>query len=283
MSFADVIGLMAPPGGEPIKPVPGIITLTTDFGLKDPYLGEMKGAILSINPGARLVDITHQIGPGDILEGSLILGEAYSYFPEGTVHLGVVDPGVGGRRRPVLIETRRYFFVGPDNGLFARALEGERTKRVIHLKDKRYFLKEISNTFHGRDIFGPVAAHLSAGVSPESFGPRVKRTAPLDIPPVRKSGDTIRGVVIYVDSFGNLLTNIGKNALEGISPERIEVGVGGVTVKGLKRTYGDAPPGRLSAIIGSTGLLEIAANRAMASVILGAKAGEEVFVRKIKG
>ncbi len=147
-----------------------IMTLTTDFGLKDPYIGAMKGAILSINPSVLITDITHMISPGNVLEGALVLSEAYKFFPKGTIHVGVVDPGVGGRRLPVLIETDRYSFIGPDNGLFSLAVRKEKVRRVVRLSSRGYFLKKVSSTFHGRDIFGPAAAHLSLGVDPGKFG-----------------------------------------------------------------------------------------------------------------
>src|SRR5512139_3136461 len=147
-----------------------IITLLTDFGLKDPYVASMRGVILSINPKCILVDITHQVDSHDIKEGAFILGQAYSNFPHGTIHLSVIDPGVGSGRKPILVVTENYYFVGPDNGLFTIALCRERVKQVVGLTNQKFFRSEISSTFHGRDIFAPVAAYLSLGVRPESFG-----------------------------------------------------------------------------------------------------------------
>jgi S-adenosylmethionine hydrolase len=154
-----------------------IITLTTDFGLKDPWAGIMKGVILSINPGARVVDITHFVTPQNIIEGAFILSQSCPRFPAGTIHVAVVDPGVGGKRNPILVETEGFFLIGPDNGLFSLVLEKERVKRVIRLTRREYFLPDVSTTFHGRDIFAPVAAHLSLGVDPASFGEPLE-TAP---------------------------------------------------------------------------------------------------------
>ncbi|MBI5642369.1 MAG: SAM-dependent chlorinase/fluorinase [Deltaproteobacteria bacterium] len=254
-----------------------IITLTTDFGLKDPYQGAMKGAILSINPKASIIDITHLISPGNIMEGAFILLEAYSFFPVNTIHVGVVDPGVGGERKPLLIETEKYVFVGPDNGLFSLIARNERVKRVIHLTESRYFLSEISSTFHGRDIFGPVAAHLSLDVTPPLFGKEIKKANEIDLPHPEKKGGAITGEVVYVDSFGNLITNItGDDILE--LGRDIEVGINGHGVKGLKRTYSDGPVGEAVSVISSGGLLEIAVNSGAASERLKASVGDKVTV-----
>lgn len=256
----------------------GIITLTTDFGLKDPYQGAMKGAILSVNPKARIFDITHLVSAGGIIEGALIMSAACRFFPAGTIHVGVVDPGVGGFRRAILVETERYVFVGPDNGLLSLALEGENIKRAIELTDKRYFLSEVSNTFHGRDIFGPVAAHLTLGVSPALFGPPFERPASVSLPQPSVRGGVVNGVVIYADSFGNLITNIKRDLL-GRGREDAEVSVKGAVIKGIKKTYSSAPEGALVALFGSSGFLEIAVNNGSAAAKLGAAAQDGVTVR----
>ncbi len=260
-----------------------IITLTTDFGLKDPYQGAMKGAILSVNPFATIVDITQLISPGDILEGAIALLDAYEFFPRSTIHLGVVDPGVGSRRAPVLIETERYFFIGPDNGLFSLAAGKDRIRRVIKLTARKYFSKEISDTFHGRDIFGPVAAHLSLGVDPKEFGEVLdaKELKTVEVPVPRKRKSLITGEIIHIDSFGNLLTNVKKEDVikhKGI----LEVEVNGSYIKGLKKTYSDSEKGRPVAIISSSGNLEIAVNLGTASVVLKAKVGDKVNLRFLK-
>jgi S-adenosylmethionine hydrolase len=268
-----------------------IITLTTDFGLKDPWAGIMKGVILSINQGARVVDITHLVAPQNILEGAFVLSQSCPRFPAGTIHLAVVDPGVGGKREPILIETEGFFLIGPDNGLFSLALEKEKAKRVIRLTRREYFLKDISSTFHGRDIFAPVAAHLSLGVDPASFGEPLE-TAPctLEVPRPWKGDGTVAGEVIYVDTFGNLITNISSHDVEPLKETRppglhiIEVIIKGVRIEGISETYTtgaekQGPPGPPIAVIGSSNLLEIACFRAKASELLGAGVGERVDIR----
>lgn len=258
-----------------------IITLTTDFGLRDPYQGAMKGAILSINPEARLIDITHLIAPGNILEGAFVMLESCGFFPRGAIHLGVIDPGVGGERRPVLIETEDYIFVGPDNGLFSLVAAQEKVRRVIHLTKKEYFRSEVSSTFHGRDIFGPVAAHLSLGADPGTFGEEVGSFNEAALPLPKKSGRAIRGEVVYIDSFGNLITNISKADAVNLS-SLIEAEVNGITIKGLKKTYCDVKKGSLVMLISSSGLLEVAVSSGKASARLKAKVGDKVLLRPSK-
>lgn len=256
-----------------------IITLTTDFGLKDPYAGAMKGAILSINPEAVVADITHLVSPGNVIEGALVLNDAYGFFPEGTIHVGVVDPGVGGRRMPVLIETERYAFVGPDNGLFGLVVRKENVRRVVRLSRKEYFLKKVSSTFHGRDIFGPAAAHLSLGVDPGRLGDTIKRNVLKSVPfprPRKKKG-LVTGEVVRVDSFGSLLTNIRKEDIAGRGT--IDANINGVRIRGLRKTYSAVGEGRPLALIGSSGNLEIAVNNGMASEVLKAGVGDKVVLR----
>lgn len=269
-------------GGIEIRMTERIITLTTDFGLKDPYLGAMKGAILSVNPAARIVDITHMITPGDIREGALVLKDSYSYFPPGTIHVGVVDPGVGGARRPLLIETERFLFVGPDNGLFSPALEREKVLRVIQLTDKRFFSKTVSPTFHGRDIFGPVAAHLSLGADPSGFGVSVEgieRIEGLAGPEQKREEGSVAGSVIYVDSYGNLITDIEEGDIESLRSSPVEVVIKGRSLDGIVETYSEVEEEALAALIGSSGRLEVAVNLGSAQKLLGAGVGERVVVR----
>lgn len=258
-----------------------IITLTTDFGLKDPYQGAMKGAILSINPGACLVDITHLVSPGNILEGAFILFEAYGFFPEGTIHVGVVDPGVGGKRMPLLIQTRRHFFIGPDNGFFSLLAEKEEVIRVINLTKKEFFLKEVSPTFHGRDIFAPVAAHLSLGADPSELGEEVKDYLRIELPRTEREGGVLKGEVIHIDSFGNLITNIRGEELKNYGGP-LEVSLRGFNVGGVKKTYCTVEKGSPVALIGSSGFLEVAVNSGSAAGVTGASTGCPVTVEAVK-
>lgn len=255
-----------------------IITLATDFGIKDSYAGIMKGVILSINPDAKILDITHLVSHQNIFEGAIVISEAYKYFPKGTIHIGIVDPGVGSKRKPILIETDRYFFIGPDNGLFSLALKKERIKKAVHLTNKKYFLKDVSSTFHGRDIFAPVAAHLSLGKKPDSFGkPLNTRPQLIDMPePIKKRGSII-GEVIYIDSFGNLITNINKEDIARFN-KPLEIIIKRIRIKGISKTYVDGKKGLPIAVIGSSGNLEIACYADSASEILQIKQGEKVEV-----
>ena len=253
----------------------GIITLTTDFGLSDPYVAMMKGVILSINPSARLVDVTHQIGIGSISQAALLIRETFTYFPEGTVHLAVVDPGVGSNRRLIALQAGAHFFVGPDNGLFWPVLRDVKGTKAVQLTQTRYFLASITQTFHGREIFAPVAAHLSLGLSLESLGPAVRDLTKLNIPqPYVKEG-VLCGQIIRVDNFGNLVTNISSlefmDFLES-DPPRIEAGK--LLIRKLSRIYADCEEGEPLALINSSNLLEIAVNLGRASEYIGLRNGE---------
>ncbi|MEK7773098.1 MAG: SAM-dependent chlorinase/fluorinase [Deltaproteobacteria bacterium] len=261
-----------------------IITLTTDFGLKDPYQGAMKGVILGINPYVRIVDITHLISPGNILECAYVLRDACNFFPEGAIHVGVVDPGVGGKRKPILIETDRHFFIGPDNGIFSLAADKKDIRRVIELKNREYFLKETGNTFHGRDIFAPVAGHLSLGLDPEEFGEELAGALSIEVPEPEKKGDTITGTIVYIDSFGNLTTDIRKEDIlkDGLAVP-CEVEVKGRILGPISKTYGSAGIGEPLALIGGSNFLEIAVNGGSASAVLDAATGVKVTVRIRRG
>ena len=257
----------------------GIITLLTDFGTEDSYVGAMKGVILSINPDATIIDISHQIPPQDIIAGAFVLYQAAPFFPKGTVHIAVVDPGVGGKRKPILIETDKYFFVGPDNGIFDIALQNERIRRKIHLTNKNYFLGYISSTFHGRDIFSPVAAYLSLGIDPALFGKKIKTLTSLDVKkPFAKDGK-ITGRIIHIDRFGNLITNIDEGLLKKVFKNRIfEVEVCDNIIKRFVPSYTNAKQGEPIGLIGSSGLMEIAMREKNASIELGIKRGDVVIV-----
>jgi len=261
-----------------------IITITTDFGTKDPYVGIMKGVILSINPGVHIVDITHEIGPANIIEGAYVLKEAYRFFPKGAIHIGVVDPGVGGNRRPIAIKTEDFFFVGPDNGLFWPIIEQSKVHLVIHLTNKKYFLPSISSTFHGRDIFAPVAAYISRGADLNKMGSIIHDPVILELEKPVFLKDRIIGQVIRRDHFGNLITNISEQDIIKLFGDKdgLKVEVSDISISCISKAYSDVGPGELLAIIGSSGFLEISANLARASDIIskGFK-GLKVQVKKL--
>ena len=244
----------------------GIITLTTDFGLTDAYVAMMKGVILAINPVARVVDVTHLIGAGSISQAAAIIQDAYHYFPQGAVHIAVVDPGVGSERRLLALEARSHFFVGPDNGVFWPVLMSDRDSRLVHLTETKYFLPHVTKTFHGREIFAPVAAHLSMGVPLASLGVPIKDPVELFLPAPYQADNGLYGQIIRVDNFGNLITNVGSRILEDFlrtgSP-CIEAGK--LTIQKLSRIYSECEEGEPLALINSSNLLEIAVNMGRAS------------------
>ncbi len=255
-----------------------IVTLTTDFGLKDAYVGAMKGAMLAVEPALTVVDITHLVSPGNVLEGAFILSQACGYFPKGTVHAGVVDPGVGGQRKAVLVEAGDYVFVGPDNGLFSLAVGTLGMKRAVELTDESFFLPEVSSTFHGRDIFGPVAAKVAAGASPGSFGCEIGSIGALELPATAIEDGALAGEVIYVDSFGNLITNIREEELASFGGGPVDVLIGDKRLAGVKKTYSVAGKGAALALIGSSGYLEVAVNSGSAALATGLGVGAKVRV-----
>jgi len=233
----------------------GVVSLLTDFGSADPYVGIIKGVVLGINPRARLVDVTHGIPPRDVRRGALALATAYAFFPRGTVHLAVVDPGVGGDRRPLAVHADGHYFVGPDNGVLSFALECPDAVAVAPT-NPAYHRPTVSRTFHGRDVFAPVAAHCSRGVPLGRLGPRVGDPVRLAWPRARRQGDRILGEVLLADHFGNLLTSITARDLPtGLGACRLEIG--GRVVDGLVGTYGERPRRHLGALIDSSGRLEI--------------------------
>jgi len=257
-----------------------MITLLTDFGTKDHYVASMKGVILNINPRCSLVDITHEVIPHDIQEGALILANTFSYFPKGTIHLSVVDPGVGSARKPVLIVTPNYFFVGPDNGLFSFVTQRERIKQVMVLTRKEYFLPKVSMTFHGRDIFAPVAAHLSLGVKPNAFGYETRSLQELEIKhPIIEDGK-LSGAILHVDTFGNLVSNIDEEKLfQFIRGRPFVIRAGRKTIRELKRGYWEGRRGEPIALIGSSGFLEISVSEGSAREILKVKRGDPIQIK----
>ena len=258
-----------------------IITLTTDFGLSDHYVGAVKGVLLGINPDAQLVDISHLVQSHDVLDGALTLAQAYHYFPAGTVHLVVVDPGVGSARRPILAVTGKYSFIAPDNGVLSIVFEREERITVYHVDAPHYYLQPVSNTFHGRDIFAPIAAWVSKRVEAAKIGEEITDYVRFAVPKSRREGNVVKGVVLKVDRFGNLITNITpETAPELFSAEapQFSLTVGKATVKTLRSNYAQAAAGELFAILGSMGYLEISANRSPAVQIAGANRGADVTV-----
>jgi S-adenosylmethionine hydrolase len=243
-----------------VKPS-GIITLLTDFGLTDSYTAVMKGVILTRNPQARLIDLSHNVSHGAVFQAAMILQEAFSFFPEGTVHLAVIDPGVGGARRPLVARTDKHLFVGPDNGLFWPIIKSHKNPDIIHLTASKYFRSRISDTFHGRDIFAPVAAALSLGQSPLQMGTLIDDPVSLELPEAFETAGVLRGQVIGVDHFGNMVTNIRQdNLMTFLGSCEAVIKVGERVIEGLQKTYADARQGKLLGLIGSYGRLEIAVN-----------------------
>jgi S-adenosylmethionine hydrolase len=257
-----------------------IITLTSDFGLNDHFVGTMKGVILDIVPQAEIVDICHSVQAFDILDGALALAQAYHYFPSGTVHLVIVDPGVGTARRPILASSEQYNFVAPDNGVLSLMYAREERLNVRHITADHYFLQPVSNTFHGRDIFAPVAAYLAKGVDHEKFGDEITDYVRFNAPkPKPIDAKSMRGVVLRVDRFGNLITNFAPQdvpALFAATPPPFKMVVGKREITSVKTNYGEGAPNEVFGIVGSMGYLEIAANRAAAAQLLGASKGSEV-------
>ena len=256
-----------------------IITLLTDFGTKDSYVASIKGVILSINPHCLVVDITHQVTPHDIQEGAFILANAYSYFPKGTIHLSVVDPGVGGARKPILLVTQNYFFIGPDNGLFTLVAQKERVTQVVVLTEQRYFLSKVSKTFHGRDLFASVAAHLSLGIKPVTFGHEMNTIIKIGFQkPMLKEGKLL-GEILHIDTFGNLISNIDEERLLRFTKgQPFMIGVGRKTIRGLKEGYEEGKKGETIALLGSSGFLEISVREGNAQKMLKLKTGDQIAI-----
>ena len=257
-----------------------IITLTTDFGTRDPFVGVVKGVILQIAPGVRLVDLTHEISPHDVLEGALALEAAVPFFPPGTIHLAVVDPGVGSPRRPLAIAAAGQQFVGPDNGLFS-FLFCAGDWRAVRLEAEAYRLPAVSSTFHGRDVFAPAAAHLALGTPLHRFGSPVTDPIVIPWPTARREADQLVGEVIHTDRFGNLVTSVRALDLEALGPvSSLVVEVEEKEVGRIVGCYADLPWGRAGTIIGSSGRLEISVREESAVAVLGARRGSSVRVRK---
>jgi len=257
----------------------GVISLITDFGTRDGYVGAMKGVILKINPQVRLVDITHEVSPQDIFEAGFILKNSYRYFPDGSIHLVVVDPGVGSKRRAILVEAGDHFFICPDNGVFTFIYELERIKKIVELTNKKYFLPHISNTFHGRDIFAPAAAYLSKGIPLEDLGEICNDVVRFDIPEPETERGIIKGVILHVDRFGNLISNIPEVLFrELVGKGMHEISIGGEVLGDIKGSYSEVKEEQALALFGSSGYLEISVRGQDAREKLKLNKGSEVKV-----
>ena len=272
-----------------------IITLITDFGQNDSYVGSLKGVILSINPSVTLVDISHEVTPYNVIEAGFLLGRTSGYFPPGTIHLTVVDPGVGSSRKPLALVTPSKMFIGPDNGIFSQILSEQKNYgnfpindqglnqrpcfvsgggvRAYHLSNPDFWLQPVSRTFHARDIFAPVAAYLSLGINPNLMGEEIQSLENLELPVIGRSESRITGSVIIVDRFGNLITNIEPSLL---GAQKFVIVIKDYVISGLSESYSQGTP--LLAIIGSHGFIEIAVKEGNASGYLGVGVGEGVLV-----
>lgn len=265
-----------------------LIILTTDFGTSDPYVGLVKGVVLGINPNITLVDVTHEIAPQNVLQGAFLLGNSYGFFPAHSIHLAVVDPGVGTARRPVLLDTPQGRFIGPDNGILSYVLlangQPAPTKvgqvalppqcRAYHLTNPRFWLRPLSSTFHGRDLFGPVAAHLSLGVSPRELGEEISSLICLPVATPEWDDSRVLGRVVHIDRFGNLVTDLRASLFQ--DNERVMVQVGGREIQGLSASYAEGR--EILALIGSCNTLEVAVKNGSAVARLGSRIGDAVTV-----
>jgi S-adenosylmethionine hydrolase len=250
-----------------------ILTLTTDFGTRDHFAGVMKGVILGICPEADIVDISHQVQPFEISEGAYLVAQAYRHFPAKTVHVAVVDPGVGTARRPILVETAGQYFIGPDNGVLAMVYSNL-THKARAITNEKYFLHPISRTFHGRDIFAPSAAYLAKGARPSTFGKLIDdHLKPAFTEPQRIAKRVWLGTILYIDHFGNLITNFHVDSFSDVRVRAFELAIGTQILRRLGLTYAEVDPGEAFAIVGSSGYLEVAMNQASAARALGCGVG----------
>ncbi len=255
-----------------------MITLTSDFGLKDPYVAEMKGVILTVNPNATIVDITHGVEKFNIRMGVFMLASAAPYFPKGTVHLAVVDPGVGTERRGILVQTKQGFFIGPDNGVLMLAAQNLGIEHVYELTNPAFMLPKVSSTFHGRDVFAPAAANLDMGVHPYEFGHEISDAVLPEFAFVKQTNGTKSGEVLHIDSFGNIITNLNQKEMAQFNLISVKLQNLSLNLT-LGETYTQAKPDEPIALIGGHGFLEIALNQASAAEKYRVKAGDKVEVK----
>lgn len=237
-----------------------MITLTTDFGLRDPYVAEMKGVIYSINPKANIVDVSHQVDKYSVRMAAFVLGSAAPYFPKGSVHVAVVDPGVGTARRAIVIQTKQAFFVGPDNGVLMLAASAQEIEHIYELANPNYMLSNVSSTFHGRDIFAPAAAYLDKGVKPQEFGAEITDPVTPKFANIEHKNGSLFGEVLHVDGFGNVIANIGQAEVSDAKSVKVNLHHVLLQLK-CSKTYGEVKPQEPLALIGSHGFLELALNQ----------------------
>lgn len=253
-----------------------IIALLTDFGTRDYFVGAMKGAILSVNKSAQIVDITHEVAPQNIRSANFTLRACYKNFPAQTIFVAVVDPGVGSMRRAVLVETDDYFFIAPDNGLLGFVFQEAENYQVFELTNEKFFAREVSSTFHGRDVFAPVAAHLSLGVKSDEFGRRIEDFVRFEVNRPRKIGEAeIEAEIIEIDRFGNLITNLEREDL----PEKFCLEIGDTKIVNLRQFFAEDLPEEIFMIFGSAGYLEIAVFQDSAKNLLNARIGQKITVK----
>lgn len=256
-----------------------IVSFLSDFGLTDNFVGVVKAVILKINPSVQIIDISHQIRPQDILEAAFIFKNSFKFFPKGTIHLVVVDPGVGTDRKKIIVKTRNFLFVAPDNGVLSLSLEIEHPLKIIEITNTKYFLKPISNSFQARDIFAPVVGYLSQGESLERFGKEILSYKKLTLPKVILKKDYLEGEIIYVDRFGNLITNIeSKVFFDFVKSKKFKIKIGKFTIDRLSKSYEEASFGEPIALINSFDCLEIALKNNDASKILKLKRADKVII-----
>jgi S-adenosylmethionine hydrolase len=259
-----------------------MITLTTDFGVSEHYVGTMKGVIYNINPEARIVDICNAVHSYDLLDGAITIAQAYNYYPANTLHMVVVDPSVGSSRRPILVNTSNHMFLAPDNGVLSMIYDREERVTVRHITAEHYFLQPVSNTFHGRDIFAACAGWLSKGMEAAKFGEEITDFVRFAAPkPKIVSDNLIKGIVIKVDKFGNLITNITPLDVPPLfapQPPPFKVLIGKTEINKIRTSYAQGTPGEVFCILGSLGFMEIVTNRGSAHVSVGADKGTEVGV-----
>lgn len=255
-----------------------LIALLTDFGTRDYFVGAVKGAILAVNEKATIVDITHDVPPQDIAAAAFTLRACYADFPAKTIFVAVVDPGVGSDRRAILAAAGNYYFIAPDNGLLSFVFREEKRRKVYQLTNESFFAARVSRTFHGRDVFAPVAAHLSKGVAPEEFGAEIANFVSFaSAEPKKLSSGEVEAEIIYIDRFGNLITNLQPRHLPG----KFTLEIGGRTISRLRHFYAEAEAGELFMIAGSAGFLEIVAFRDSAKKLLRAEIGEKIKLKAV--